>query len=205
MVLASELVTRVARVKHGFGDIRACADELAGRPPAERRVLALALLDSDVYQARMLGTLLLGQLSPADAECLVLLHGRVSRDADWRVQEMLARAFDMHCAAAGYEQSLPLIADWLADQHANVRRAASEGPRIWTSRPYFRSHPELAIELLSRLRADPSEYARTSAGNALRDISRKHASLVRAALDSWVLDDPRVKQTYSLAVRFLGD
>jgi len=56
-----------------------------------------------------------------------------------------------------------------------------------------------------RLRADPSEYARTSAGNALRDISRKHAALVRAELEGWPLDDPRVAQTHRLAARFLGD
>ena len=46
-------------------------------------------------------------------------------------------AFDLHCKAIGYETTLPLIQDWLSDSRANVRRAASEGLRVWTSRPYF--------------------------------------------------------------------
>ena len=44
-------------------------------------------------------------------------------------------AFDLHCKAIGYETTLPLIQDWLSDSRANVRRAASEGLRVWTSRP----------------------------------------------------------------------
>ena len=55
-----------------------------------------------------------------------------------------------------------------------MRRAVTEGLRIWTGRPYFHNHPEVAIQLLSQLRNDESEYVRKSVGNALRDISKKH-------------------------------
>lgn len=68
---------------------------------------------------------------------------------------------------------------------------------------YFRERPEHAIRLLSRMRADESEYVRKSAGNALRDISRKHADLIRAELGAWDLSDGRVRQTHQLAGRFL--
>ena len=98
------------------------------------------------------------------------------------MQEVLAQGFDWYCRETGYETTLPLIESWLADPNPNVRRASSEGPRIWTSRLYFKQHPEMAVRLLSTLRADPSEYVRKSAGNALRDISRKHNALVRAEL-----------------------
>ena len=64
--------------------------------------------------------------------------------------------------------------EWLADSSPNVRRAFTEGLRIWTGRPYFHNHPEVAIQLLSQLRNDESEYVRKSVGNALRDISKKH-------------------------------
>ncbi len=109
----------------------------------------------------------------------------MSRDSDWRVQEILAQAFDRYCADTGYEKALPPIREWLADSSPNVRRAVTEGLRIWTSRPYFRDHPKLAIQLLSQLRNDESEYVRKSVGNALRDISRKHKELVRAELQQW--------------------
>jgi len=86
---------------------------------------------------------------------------------------------------------------------ANVRRAVTEGLRIWTSRPYFKEHPEQAVQLLSQLKDDPSEYVRKSTGNALRDISRKHPDLVRAELKKWDMDDTHTIQTYKLASKFI--
>jgi 3-methyladenine DNA glycosylase AlkC len=151
----------------------------------------------------MLATYLFGRLAARSKPSLTFLHGQVGRDEDWRVQEILAQAFDQYCRDAGYEKALPIIEAWLSDPNPNVRRAASEGPRIWTARPYFREHPGHAIRLLSRLRADESEYVRKSAGNALRDISRKHADLVRAELGNWDLSDSKVRQTHQLAGRFL--
>ena len=102
----------------------------------------------------------------------------MSQDNDWRVQEILAKAFDRFCADIGYEKALPVIKEWLADSNPNVRRAVTEGLRIWTGRSYFREHPEVAIQLLSQFRNDESEYVRKSVGNALRDISKKHMDLV---------------------------
>jgi 3-methyladenine DNA glycosylase AlkC len=84
-----------------------------------------------------------------------------------------------------------------------VRRAVTEGLRIWTTRNYFREHPQVAIQLLSQLHADESEYVRKSVGNALRDISRKHKGLIRAELENWDTPDKQVVQTDKLASKFL--
>lgn len=65
------------------------------------------------------------------------------------------------------EAALPLIKEWLNSDCANVRRAVSEGLRVWTSRPYFKDNPQIAIQLLSSHREDKSEYVRKSVGNAL--------------------------------------
>lgn len=151
----------------------------------------------------MLAALVMGRLAARSRESLALLRSRVSQDDDWRVQEMLAQAFDAYCADMGYEQALPVIRDWLADPNPNVRRAVTEGLRIWTSKPYFRDHPDLAIRLLSHLRDDESDYVRRSVGNALRDISRKHKALVQSELAKWDISKKGVLQTYKLAERFL--
>jgi 3-methyladenine DNA glycosylase AlkC len=151
----------------------------------------------------MLATFLYGDTAAQRPESLLFLKEVVSRDPDWRVQEILAQAFDRYCADTGYEAALPTIREWLSDVHSNVRRAVSEGLRIWTSRPYFKQHPDLAIQLLSQLKADDSDYVRKSAGNALRDISRKHADLVRAELEAWDLQDKRIAYTHKLAGKFL--
>lgn len=87
---------------------------------------------------------------------------------------------------------------------ANVRRAVSEELRVWTSRPYFKDHLQIAIQLLSANREDTSEYVRKSVGNALRDISKKYPELILAELNSWHLSSKGVKQVYKLAGRFLG-
>jgi 3-methyladenine DNA glycosylase AlkC len=107
------------------------------------------------------------------------LKARVSQDDDWRVQEILAKAFDRFCADVGCEDALPVIKEWMTASNPKTRRAVTEGLRIWTGRPYFRDHPEVAVQLLSRLRDDESEYVRKSVGNALRDISKKHPGLVK--------------------------
>ena len=57
--------------------------------------------------------------------------------------------------------------------------------------------------VLSQLRDDDSEYVRKSVGNALRDISRKHKSLVKAELQEWDVSNKSVEHTYKLAGKFL--
>ena len=115
----------------------------------------------------------------------------------------MAQAFDTYCADIGYEYALPAIEDWLADPAPKVRRAVTEGLRIWTNKPYFRDHPDISVKLLSQLRDDDSEYVRKSVGNALRDISRKHKALVKAELQEWGVSNKRIEQTYQLASKFL--
>ncbi len=108
-------------------------------------------------------------------------------------------AFDNYCAKIGYEAALPIIEKWFADKSANIRRAASEGLRVWTNR----EHPETAIALLAPHKADESEYVRKPAGNALRDISKKFPELVRLELGTWDLSSKQVQQVYKLASKFL--
>ena len=99
--------------------------------------------------------------------------------------------------------SLPLIEEWLNDNNPNVIRAVTEGLRIWTSRPFFKENPAIAITLISKHKAHESEYLRKSVGNALRDISKKHAELIRQEVEQWDLSNPRVLFTYKFATKLL--
>jgi 3-methyladenine DNA glycosylase AlkD len=199
------LISRVSQTTHGFTDILRAANELAESETLEQRTqLAQALFASEVEQAHMLATYLFGQLAVHNPVMLQFMRETISADPSWRVQEILAQAFDAYCKAIGYETTLPTIEDWLHDYRANVRRAVSEGLRIWTSKPYFRNHPEKAIQLLATLHADSSEYVRKSVGNALRDISRKHPDLIAAEIAGWDQTDKPTLQTYRLASTFLN-
>jgi DNA alkylation repair enzyme len=204
MNTTSSLIQRAQKTQHGFTDIQKAAEEVfANHDKAEVISLAKELFTSEVPQARMLATFLFGKLAAKSKESFAFLRKRVSVDPDWRVQEILAQAFDRYCKDSGYEKSVPVIKDWLADANPNVRRAVTEGLRIWTTRDYFREHPDVAVELLSQLHADESEYVRKSVGNALRDISRKHKDLIRNELQNWDISSKRVQQTYKLASKFL--
>ena len=204
MEITDFLIQRVQKTQHGFTDIQKAAEEaFASHNKTETFQLARELFDSDVPQVRMLATFLFGKLVAKSKESFNFLRKRVSQDENWRVQEILAKAFDQYCEDSGYEKSLPVIKGWLADSNPNVRRAVTEGLRIWTTRDYFREHPEVAVQLLGRLHADDSEYVRKSVGNALRDISRKHKDLVRKELQGWDISDKRIQQTYKLASKFL--
>jgi hypothetical protein len=201
-----QLLLQVEQTQHGFTAIRSAADEIAqSSSHGDIERLAQNFMTDQRPQVRMLSTLLFGRAASVSDSSLHILRTTISQDPDWRVQEMLAQAFDGYAAAAGYEQILPVIDDWLADPVANVRRAVTEGLRIWTSRPYFKTHPSHAVQLLRALRADPSEYVRKSVGNALRDISRKHPALIRAEVQQWDCSDKLTAQTYKLASKFLED
>ncbi len=166
--------------------------------------LAFLSYQSTVYQVRMYGVFLFGYLSE-DKEILDFMKKEVSKDENWRVQEVLAKAFDEYCKKTGYEQALPVMDEWLRDAHPNTRRAVTEGLRIWTSRPYFKEYPEEAIKRIAALKEDSSEYVRKSVGNALRDISKKYPDLIKKELDTWNMEKKSVKQVYQLASRFIED
>ena len=161
------------------------------------------LYESDNFQIQEVGVFLFGYAAHEKEEALFLLRDRVSRHESWKVQEILAMAFDNHCKIIGYEKALPLIKEWLGSDCANVRRAVSEGLRVWTSRPYFKENPMAAIELLAAHKNNSSEYVRKSIGNAIRDISKKHAGLVAEELSTWDLSTKEIRQIYKLAGRFI--
>lgn len=165
--------------------------------------LAFLAYKSDIYQVRMYGVFLFGYLSD-QKDILVFMRDEVSKDDNWRVQEVLAKAFDEFCRKTGYEKALPIIDEWLDNHNPNTRRAVTEGLRIWTSRPYFKDNPNEAIRRIAALKEDTSEYVRKSVGNALRDISKKFPELIRAELNNWQLDSKEINQVYKLASKFIN-
>ena len=161
------------------------------------------LYQSDNFQIQEVGVFLFGYAAHENADALSFLKNIVSQNDSWKVQEILAMAFDNHCKIIGYETALPVIQEWLNSDCANVRRAVSEGLRGWTSRPYFKDNPQVAIKLLAAHKSDESEYVRKSIGNAMRDISKKHSTLVSAELSTWDLSSKEIHQVYKLASKFI--
>ncbi|MDK8239423.1 MAG: DNA alkylation repair protein [Gemella morbillorum] len=166
--------------------------------------LAFLAYHSEVYQVRMYGVFLFGYLS-TDKEILTFMREEVSKDDNWRVQEVLAKSFDEFCKSIGYEKTLTVIDEWLNHDNPNTRRAVTEGLRIWTSRPYFKENPKEAIRRIANLKDDKSEYVRKSVGNALRDISKKFPELIKDELNTWKLENKEINQVYILANKFIKE
>lgn len=166
--------------------------------------LAFLAYHSDVYQVRMYGVFLFGYLS-TDKEILTFMREEVSKDDNWRIQEVLAKSFDEFCKSIGYEKTLTVIDEWLNHDNPNTRRAVTEGLRIWTSRPYFKENPKEAIRRIANLKEDKSEYVRKSVGNALRDISKKFPELIKDELNTWKLENKEINQVYMLANKFIKE
>ena len=191
--------------EHGFKEEekRALADYKTNDKNYIKR-LAFSAFKSDVYQVRMYSVFLFGYLSE-DSDILTYMKDEVSKDSNWRVQEVLAKVFDEFCKKIEYEKALPVIDEWLGSNNPNTRRAVVEGLRIWTSRPYFKENPNEAIRRIANLKDDSSEYVRKSVGNALRDISKKFPELIRIELGNWNLESKEINQVYKLASKFIGN
>ena len=190
-------------IENGFKEEekRAFADYKSNDNEHSKKMAFLAY-KSNVYQVRMYGVFLFGYLLEQD-DILAFMRDEVSKDDNWRVQEVLAKAFDEFCKKIGYEKALPVIDEWLKNNNPNVRRAVTEGLRIWTIRPYFKENPSEAIRRIAALKDDYSEYVRKSVGNSLRDISKKFPELIKIELDSWKLESKEIKQVYKLASKLI--
>jgi 3-methyladenine DNA glycosylase AlkC len=86
-------------------------------------------------------------------------------------------------------QTLALLHHWTEDKSPHVRRLVSEGsrPRLpWATRlQAFIADPRPILDLLERLKDDPSLYVRKSVANSLNDIAKDHPDLVVATLQGW--------------------
>lgn len=190
-------------IENGFKEEerRAFADYKSNDKEYTKKLAFLAY-KSNIYQVRMYSVFLFGYLSEQD-DILAFMRDEVSKDDNWRVQEVLAKAFDEFCKQTGYEKALPIIDEWLKNNNPNTRRAVTEGLRIWTSRPYLKDNPNEAIRRIASLKEDSSEYVRKSVGNSLRDISKKFPELIKMELSSWKLESREIKQVYKLASRLV--
>lgn len=195
------LLDQIKGIEHGFKHVIDAGEKLLSNPELAHYDMAIAFLKGDSYQVRMLATHILGRLSTTDPRALSMLKNKVATDQNWRVQEMLAKAFDSYCQKTGYQNSLPVINEWLENANPNVKRAVTEGLRIWTSRPYFEQNPAVAIQLISQHKADRSEYLRKSVANALHDIGKKHRGLLEEEMAGWDLNDPNIRFTHKLITK----
>jgi hypothetical protein len=91
----SELLASLKTETFGFKHTQAVGDQLIVDLGAEKAVeFAKELFKSDIYQARMCAVHIWGKLAAKHRPAYDLLVSKVVPDENWRVQEMIAKAFD---------------------------------------------------------------------------------------------------------------
>lgn len=71
----------------------------------------IKLYQSENFQIQEVGVFLSGYAAQHNTIALSFLKNTVSLHDSWKVQEILAMAFDNHCKMIGYEAALPIIKD----------------------------------------------------------------------------------------------
>ncbi|WP_419213477.1 DNA alkylation repair protein [Maribacter sp. X9] len=197
-----DVIEKLSKLENGFKPIEIEALKIFRSETIENAmILCCELLKHEKYQIRSLAVFILGLVASKNLRALHILKTEVSKDSSWQVQEILAKAFDQYCNDNGYEKSLPIIKEWLSDKRPNVCRAVTEGLRIWTSRPYFKDNPKVAISLISAHKASDSDYLRKSVGNSLGDISKKYNDLIEEEISGWDLSDKKISFTYKYVTK----
>ena len=177
----ASLEKEISLIENGFKEEekRALSDYRSNDKEFVKK-LAFSAYNSNTYQVRMYGVFLFGYLSEQN-DILTFMRDEVSKDDNWRVQEVLAKAFDEFCKNTGYEKALPIIDEWLENDNPNE-----------------------AIRRIVALKEDPSQYVRKSVGNALRDISKKFPELIKDELNNWKLESKEINQVYKLASKLIN-
>lgn len=168
-------------------NMRKLSKKIINRYKDEKRIFEITkvMFVHEVSEVRFLGALVLGLIAHLDKKYLQYLREVYCTDEDWRVKEATAKAFDSYCENVGYENSIGVIRDWMTDSNANVRRAVAEGLRVWTSRPYFKYNPSIAIDILNILKEDNSLYVKNSVANCFSDIGKSYSDLVLNNFSTW--------------------
>ncbi len=145
--------------------------QVAARPEAADLVAQLA--SDDLAAVRALACVILGEVGQVAPQRIETVAHRLAADARWEVREAIANALDDQVGRTQPEFVYELMARWVHDPDANVRRAPTNALMRYGIR-----RPRRVIALMKALLHDDSEYVRKNAAFCLQQIAKvKHPIL----------------------------
>ncbi len=182
-------------------ELMARADHLA---VTMRRHLPEDFATAGEVVLQSLGPILGGHSNHGMAPFLYLPHvlfvGRYGLDhfdLSMRLQHALTQRFTAEFSIRAFiehdpARTLARLDAWTGDASEHVRRLVSEGtrPRLpWASRlRAFQRDPAPVLDLLEKLKDDPSIYVRRSVANNLNDIGKDHPGHLIDTATRWLID-----------------
>ncbi|MBZ0270418.1 DNA alkylation repair protein [bacterium] len=118
-------------------------------------------------------------------------------DLSMRAQYELTKRFSAESSIRGFiarypEKTFARLTEWSRDTNPHVRRLVSEGTRLrlpWAARvKWLDENPDRVVELLERLKDDPTPLVRRSVANNLNDIGKVHPNLLIRTCSEWLVD-----------------
>jgi len=122
---------------------------------------------------RALACVVLGEVGQVTPQSIVDVAHRLAADERWEVREAIANAFDDQVGRTQPEFVYELMARWVHDPDANVRRVPTNALMRYGIR-----QPRKVIALMKELLHDDSEYVRKNVAFCLQQIAKvKHPIL----------------------------
>ena len=124
---------------------------------------------------------------------------KYANHANWEIREMASYSIRLSINAFRTE-TISFLQELVKHENPNLRRLVSESLRPLRDLIWLRDPEEngFLIDLLSKLRADPSEYVRKSVGNNLKDLSKYMPEEILRHLLKWIKEE-RIVVTEDLA------
>lgn len=124
-----------------------------------------------------------------------LEHFELSMKAQYELTRRFTAEFSIRAFIQRHpERTLRRLRTWASDGDPRVRRLVSEGTRLrlpWGMRVrWLDDNPARVLELLERLKDDPSPLVRRSVANNLNDLGKVHPSLLIRTAQRWLEDAP---------------
>jgi 3-methyladenine DNA glycosylase AlkC len=107
---------------------------------------------------------------------------KLARSSDWKEREVAATIL----VEAGKKRPHEIVTEmilWADHEDPNVRRTASEGLR-----GIARKQPEMALPVITKLKADAHLYVKKSVANVLRNAGNYHPDFVFSICAEWARD-----------------